>query len=225
VADTLSLFCVTKGEACVLPLLREQMELAVELGCEWVLGLDGPDALACAFIEDFGKVAKLVAVHSDGYLESVHDTVLAACGGDYVFRLDDDETPSMELRAWLARKGYTAHRHWRFPRQHLWETPQQFIANAPLWPDDQTRLSARQFAGGRTTVHAASPFGKGIRGQGTILHHKFLLRDLAERVAIAARYEAVKPGAGTGKFLAFAAPELAIPSLDLRAVAENAVVA
>ena len=208
-----------------MPLLHEQRELAQEFGAEWVLGLDGEDALAAAFVEGFSDVAKLVAVHSDGYLESVHDHVLGACSGEYVFRLDDDESVSIELRAWLARKGYTAHRHWRFPRQHLWGSTEQFLANAPLWPDDQTRLSARQFAGGRNTVHAASPFGRGIRGPGTILHHKFLLRDLDERIGIAARYEAIRPGAGTGKFLAFATPELALKSLDLRPVAENAVIA
>jgi hypothetical protein len=219
----LSIMVVTKGEQCVLPMIREMGDLALELGAEWVIGLDGEEALAVAMLEGWGDIAKLVVVRSAGYLESVHDTVLSVCGGDYVLRLDDDETCSMELRGWLARKGYATHRHWRFPRQHLWESTEQYIVHPNLWPDDQTRLSQREFAGGRTAIHCVSPFGKGIRAPGTILHHKFLIRPLAERIAIAARYEAVRKGAGTGKFLVFATPELAIEHLDVRPVAENVI--
>jgi hypothetical protein len=222
-ADALTILCVTRGEACVLPLLRQMGDLALELGAEWVLGLDGEAALAVAIEEDFGRIAKLVAVQSDGYLESVHDTVLAAAGGDYVFRLDDDESCSEELRHWLTRKAYTTHRQWSFPRQHLWATPGQFLVHPILWPDYQTRLSQRAYAGGRTTIHCPSPFGKGVKATATILHHKFLIRPVEERALIAGNYEMVKPGAGTGKFQVFATPEWILPQLDVRPVAETTV--
>jgi len=42
--STLSILCVSKGESCVIPLLRKLKLNAIEIGAEFVLVADGQEA-------------------------------------------------------------------------------------------------------------------------------------------------------------------------------------
>lgn len=205
---SLSVLCVTTADPPVLDLLRRMRDLARTLEAEFVLVADGPTAAET--LRD--QVAPpTLEVTSEGYLESVYEQAVAACRGDYIFRLDDDEAASPELVKWLAIGAYQAAPQWRFERRHFWGREGQYITNYQLSPNFQTRVSHRDVAGGRTTIHAASPWGNGHPGFGAIWHYKFLLRSREERAAQAAHYEAISPGAASGKFTAFTLPEVLDP--------------
>lgn len=201
---SLSIFCVTKAEPHAGAFLEEMRLLSLALGSQFVIGADGPDAERV--LRDLGFRRHLIRVDSAGYLESVHDQVLGACTGDYVLRLDDDERCSPAMLLWLRNEGYRIDHHWHFARAAMW-TPATLLVTDKLWPDPQTRLSLNGMAGGRDHIHAGSPYGQGTQAPGVIEHYNFILRPLAERRLKAARYEAIKPGAGSGGMLPFIVPE------------------
>ncbi len=209
----LSIMCVTKAEPFAIPFLQQMATLASNLDAELIVGLDGAwdddhptEVLGRWFDLGLPCIGGVFAVQSQGYLESVHDDLLRYCSGRYVLRLDDDERVSESMAAWLAFGEYRAEPHWKFPRAHLWGSPDRYIVNSPLWPDHQTRLSVREMAGGRTSIHCGSPFGGGAEAPVVIQHHKFLVKPLEERRAIVERYNRIQPGAGDA-FLAFSVPE------------------
>ena len=218
----LSVLCVSRGASFALPFVQAHDGLARRLGAEFVLVADG-DAAA----DRLRTIAEpRLTVHSRGYLESVLEEALGACHGEYVLRLDDDETVSEELERWLRACCHLAGDHWKFPRAWLWRDARQFLAMPPFWPDDQTRLSVRAKAGGRSFIHAGSPFGGGEAAPGAIEHHAFLVKRREEREALVAHYDRVQPGAGSA-FRGFYLPE-ELPVLrtntwpDFRLVAECA---
>lgn len=219
----LSILCITRAEACVLPFLHDMQRLAALCEAELVIAADGRPAVAALHTTGIWESVRLV-VNATGYLESVHDEAVAMCEGEYVLRLDDDERPSAAMITWLRDQRYCHTPHWRFPRVHLWSDPQHYLANAPLWPDYQTRLSVHALAGGRSTIHCASPHGRGTLAPVALEHYKFLIRSYDDRVAIADRYERIARGAGRGKFLPFQLPEDAFPVLDIRNVEQYEVV-
>lgn len=162
-------------------------------------------------------------VESKGYIESVLDDVLQYVPEGWVLRLDDDEQVSGGLFQWLEMSCYRASDHWKFPRAHLWGSPEYFLCTPPLWPDWQTRLSIKAKSGGRRTVHAGSPFGGGTECPFPIEHHKFLVKDRSERERIAGVYDRFAAGYGTGAgMLPFSLPELVFddPGAHLREVSE-----
>ncbi len=224
----LSILCVTKAEAYCLPFLQAFADLARVVNGELVIGADGADAFATMLAAPLhtGRPRMIVELASKGYIESVLDEALAACHGDYILRLDDDELASPAMITWLQHGRYRAEKHWKFPRAHLWGDRELCIMNAPLWPDHQTRLSVREMAGERRGIHCGSPFGGGVLAPCLIEHYKFIVKSSEERRAIAATYDRVMSGAGTGGFLPFNLPEQAYPqgTLDLKPV-EYAVAA
>lgn len=206
---SLSILCVSKAEPFALPFLAGMVHLGIAVQAEVVFAADGWDAYAK--LKDLNPT-KLVKVESRGYVESVLNAALDACSGDFILRLDDDERPSISMVDWLKDRTYEAEPHWKFPRAHLWRDETCFIASPPLWPDHQTRLSVASMAGGRTTVHAGSPFGGGAEAPVVLEHYKFLVKTTEERRAIAARYDRVHQGYGTGGMLAFNLPEEVWPA-------------
>lgn len=201
----LSLLCVTRADACVRPLLAEMYADAQALGAEFVLVADGDDAARLLTVQGLPVAA---TVNAWGYLESILDDAIDHCHGTYILRLDDDESIDDAFTSWLAVQAYHTSPVWRFPRRHLWQSPNRYIVSPPLWPDYQTRLTISAFAGGRRIVHDASPFGPGVTAPVAIDHFKFLIRDYADRKSIADRYENLRVGAGHGlKFRAFNLPE------------------
>lgn len=199
---SLSILCVTRLEPHAALFLSAMGTVASRVGAEFVLAVDGE-----APERGFPDADRVGYVHSKGYLESVLEDALTLCRGDWVLRLDDDERCSPMLANWLSTRQYVAHDHWKFPRAHFWPDECSVMMTPHLWPDHQTRLSVRGKAGGRTTVHAGSPFGGGEEAPVYLEHHKFLARSHAERLVIAMRYDRQIPGAGTGGMRPFSLPE------------------
>lgn len=208
----LSILCVTRLGDHAEPFLFAMGDLGAELDAEFVLAVD-------AEYENVvvpRTATTVVKVKSDGYIESVLDEAVAACTGEYVLRLDDDERVSPDMAAWLKAQDYFDTDHWAFPRMHLWPDESRYITNPPLWPDLQTRLSVKDKSGGRHQIHAGSPFGTGRVAEVAIEHHKFLVRDRAEREALMAEYRAIMPSADD--WAPFSVPELFSEQLETRAV-------
>jgi hypothetical protein len=205
----LSILCVTKGEECVLPLLHKLEMDALCLSAEFVLVADGEEAhrdLSHGGFDRLGKGSNIPIVHSKGYIESVLDEAIEHTNGKYILRIDDDESISAPMLDWLAGRKYESFDNWTFPRAHLWGDEKSYIVNSPLWPDYQTRLSARDKSGNRLAIHAPSPYGIGEIAPCPILHHKFLVRDYEDRKRILDGYESKQEGAGSGDFLPFSFP-------------------
>lgn len=236
---TLSLLCVTRADDCVLPLLANLESIAASLECELVVIADSLPALDKLLLSRIATADRNRVYHLDchGYIECVLDRAIDLCRGDYILRLDDDESISDGMHSWLLDRRYLTAPHWRFRRAYLWgraatdaapstissvSPVHTFIANPPLWPDYQTRLSTRAMSGGRHAIHAGSPYGPGELAPGVILHHKLLVKTLEEREAIGARYEAIQAGAGDA-VRAYSVPELVIgvENFELRQIVER----
>lgn len=185
-APDLTILCVTSGEAYAQPFIAALHDLAVhELRAGYHFYVDSP---------------------ASGCIERVLDKAISECPDGYVLRLDDDETCSPEMVEWLKAGEYRRADHWAFPRRHLYPTAEFYLTSPQLYPDLQTRLSLKQFAGGRTRIHEGSPHGTGQVAPVAIDHHKFLVRSLEERQALVERYEALQPNAGMD-FRVFSVPE------------------
>ncbi len=204
----LTILCVTRVGRHTRPFIEQIADDARRTGAGLVLAVDAP---VPPWMRDVG--ARVCRLASDGYLESALDDAVALCPEGYILRLDDDEILSGEALDWVGNGGYRAHDHWAFRRANLWPDAGRRIANEPLWPDLQTRLSTKAKSGGRQAIHAGSPFGTGEIAPGLIEHHKFLVRPRPEREALIERYDAVRAGAGAG-FAAFSVPELFAGQLE-----------
>lgn len=196
----LSILCITRNEPHALVFLRDMAMLAYNLGAEFVCVLDD-----CNKPDVYG--ARFASVKSSGYLESVLDEGIAACMGRYILRLDDDEKVSAPLFNWLVSGDYVNADIFTFARVNLWQDEQHVIANPPLYPDFQTRLTVREKAGGRGKLHSGSPFGPGVLMDYPIEHHKFLVRSYEQRKELAERYERIEAGGGLGEYKVFNLPE------------------
>jgi hypothetical protein len=196
----LAILCVTRFGAHAEPFLRRFRRLALTLNARCVIGADGP------IPRSLPDGCEIVHLRSAGYIESVLDVAIEACDASYILRLDDDETVSAPMLRWLRARAYERAQHWAFPRMHLWPDHGHYVADAPLWPDLQTRLSVKEFSGGRHHIHAGSPHGTGEIAPVPILHHKFLVRSREEREALLREYERIQPGAGE-MFAEFSVPE------------------
>lgn len=203
----LSILCVSKVESEVIDLLAKLHDTSVDLGAEFTLVVDG-DALTQEFVEKELGIKVAGVVKSDGYIESILDEAVSYTHGDYVLRMDDDESVAPDLFDWLTAHEYASFDNWKFPRAHLWQSDNRFIVNPPLWPDMQTRLSVRSKSGHRTGVHAGSPYGGGKLAPCAIIHHKFLVKSIESRRSIASTYDMFHVGYGTGpSMLPFSMPE------------------
>lgn len=194
---SLSLCCVSKFEPFSSRFINLMSNWCKKTGTEFVLALDAPDEPNLISRLKYPFPIPTTVVHSKGYIESVLDSVIDKCSGDYVLRLDDDEFMSLEMQKWLEKRDFKSDLY-TFQRANLWEDENHYIANTPLWPDIQTRLATKEKSYGRTEIHCLSPYGFGEALDYKILHYKYLIKDYRERKSIAERYEAVKPSAGLG---------------------------
>jgi hypothetical protein len=199
----LTILCISKIDRNSLSFINAMHLLAINLHAQFVLANNGNVPF-----DYYGWInTKVVRVKSLGYLESSLEEAVAACDGDYILRLDDDEAPSPAMVDWLYAETWQERDHWKFPRMHLWDRGNSVLLTPHLFPDYQTRLSTKEKSGGRTTVHAGSPFGGGALAPVSIEHHKFLMKDYATRAQIAAVYDDFSPGYGTGNMIPFSLPE------------------
>jgi hypothetical protein len=199
----LTIVSVTKGEMHAWKYLNTMGKAAHELGADFIVAMDG------FFASPYLKYGRPVYVKSEGYIESVLDEVMQKVNTDYVLRLDDDECLSVSLLEWLATGEYNQQDIWSFPRAHMW-TQTHFINEAPLFPDQQTRLTKKEYALGwvSNTIHHGCPHGIGKTAPYVIVHDKFLVKDYAQRKALAEHYETIKTGGGLGvNYKPFGLPE------------------
>jgi len=217
----LSILCVTRGEPCVASLLVGLADATHSLGAQLVIAYDHPGATDVRMsLLNMESPDVIIPVHSAGYIESVHDEAVAATSRGYVLRIDDDESISPAMLEWLSAGAYREYKHWKFPRAHLVRgLPDSYYACGPLWTDHQTRLSTREMAGGRNSIHCGSPFGGGRLAPVVLIHHKFVVKTLKQRHEIVARYNSVQQGAGDN-FRAFSIPEECISPLTIRPLSE-----
>lgn len=192
-------------ESCCVPYVKSMEELAQNLEARFVLATDGNLAFDRAI--SLHLKANLVMVTSKNYIESVLDDALYQCDGDYILRLDDDESASPAMQEWLKSETWTSADHWTFPRMHFWDGGTSILMTPHLFPDHQTRLSVKEKSGGRYGVHAGSPFGYGEVAPVAIQHHKFIIKTYEARRSIAAKYDNYSPGYGTGNMKPFSLPE------------------
>lgn len=159
--------------------------LAEKLEAEFVCVADG-EAAATALKDFFiyeNVVGLLVKLRSQGYIESVLDKALTFTHGHWILRLDDDERCSPAMVRWLTSKAYQRAGHWSFARPHFWPDAKTVVLEPGYFPDVQTRLSDRAHAGGRSRVHAGSPFGGGEPAPCCIEHFALIAKTREERIA------------------------------------------
>ena len=199
----LSILTVTRSEPHTPRFLRHFRAVADILSAEFVVAYDRVTTPNC-------DADRYVAVESSGAIEDVLVQAHAACGGEYVLRMDDDETLSPQAILSLAEWGglESDSRVYALPRANLWGDQWHGISSGSLFPDCQVRLMPRNYER-RTRVH------EGIIPDaifpGMMLHHKFLIKSREERLAIAARYEEKQAGCGSGHYLQFSVPEDCFP--------------
>lgn len=219
---SLSVLCVSSGDNHSRTFVRKLRDMTRGLQAEFVLVAHGDQAT-----ERFRNWAlpPTGTVHSQKpWVESVLETALTFCSGSYILRMDDDELCSPAMVVWLAMEEYKKADHWKFPRTHYWNDLETVLMTPQLFPDHQTRLSLRHKAGGRTEVHAGSPFGGGSDAQVAIEHYKFLVKSYDERRRIAMNYDSFRRGYGTNGMLAFSLPEDAYPGGALAASAGDGTI-
>lgn len=203
----LSILCITKAESYAFNFLNKMTDLACSLRAEFVIAADGGGAYTRCYNEALGE-HKLCMVQCTGpSLEEALDEAISHCSREYVLRLDSDET--FHGAQWLVDRKYLTHDNWAFTTYNLWQDRNHYITNAPLWPDIHTRLAIKEKSGGRTQLHAGSPWGMGELAPEPIgiKHHKFLVRNYQQRLATAERYEAFSPGFGLGFMRVYSLPE------------------
>lgn len=198
-----TLCCVSKVEPYSYRFLKHMSDWCVSRGWQFLLAVDG-DSYSIERAFDF--TSYVFPVHSDGYIESVLDKVIDRCEGEYIFRLDDDESISNGLSDWFDYYDWNRHEIYTFPRYNLWLDEQHYIPG--LYPDNQIRFATKAKSYGRNKIHNLSPHGFGYSvTEAPILHHKFLIKDYDERKRIAEIYEKIQVGAGLGNYLKYNLPE------------------
>jgi hypothetical protein len=131
------------------------------------------------------------------------------CHGDWVFRIDDDETPSPALLAALAGRDDALTHAW-VPRRWLWADG--WLDGDPWAPDWQLRLvraGAARFPGRlHIPVQADGPHAY---LEAPLYHLDLVVNSRARREAKARRYEELRPGLRLGGLplnAAYYVPEL-----------------
>ena len=213
----LTILTVTRAEPYAWALLERMAALSLQLSADLTICADGPEAMDALVASRIGERAYhsncIIRVQSKGYIESVLDQAVSACGDGYILRLDDDESCSPKMVEWLKAAMYLEHDHWQFPRVHLIQDEQHYLDDIQLFPDFQTRLSSKLKSGGRHHLHAASPFGGGTIAPVAIAHHKFLVKTYEQRQVISQKWH-------TGGMTAFSLPEDMGRPMNVRPVTE-----
>lgn len=203
----LSILTVTRFEKHTPRFLKHFRALADIFRAEFVVGYDRCDRVECDADVYF-------PVQTRGTIEHVLAEAYAACSGEYVLRLDDDETLSAkaiyELDQWSMNE--SDEKVYDFPRANLWGSESTAITSGNLFPDFQSRLMPKAKET-RTQLHQGL-FSDGVI-PGLILHHKFLVKTREEREEIAARYEQIGEGLGSGHYLQFSVPEKCFEKLEV----------
>ena len=178
--NTISVLCVTRGEPHTPRFLSHFSMVARFLRAEYVVCVDGG-----ADVDSFGGKVVQVDCSSCPTVETVLEEAVAACSGDWILRLDDDETVSLAMLYFLANFTFGSEAV-AFPRAHLWGDERTAIVNQEYWPDWQMRFSLREYAV-RKVLHEPPPKCD-LLAPACLLHHVYLVRSKEERKECAERY-------------------------------------
>jgi hypothetical protein len=211
---SLSILCVTNNEpAFAYPFIMAFRKLADRLGAELVLDLNRDKADTSPFR---GIADKEIETKPDTLQDLVLDMAIGECSGDYVLRMDNDESVSPALADWLATSDYQNAELFTFPRVYFWGDTSHYLNNPGMFPDLQTRLGRKELMTGCTSIHAGNPNGPGMVIPLALEHHNLLVKDLAKRREIAALYESISPGAGSKpEYARYNLPEDFYPEFEL----------
>ena len=177
---SISVLCVTRGEPHTPRFLHHFGLVAAFLRAEFVVARD-----RCDIVVDGAKVID-VDCSSCPTCETVLEEAVAACSGDWILRLDDDETVSFAMLGCLLAADLAKYEAVGFPRAHLWGDEQTMLTNADYWPDVQMRFSKREWAVRHTLHEPPARLDAGVPG--CLLHHVYLVRDREARRETAERY-------------------------------------
>lgn len=177
---SLSVLCVTRGEPHTPRFLHHFSLVAAFLRAELVVARD-----RCDVVVDGARTID-VDCSACPMIETVLEEAVAACRGDWILRLDDDETVSFAMLGCLLAADLSKCEAVGFPRAHLWGDERTMLTNAEYWPDVQMRFSKRQWAV-RRTLHEGPPRMDAV-APACILHHVYLVRDREARRECAERY-------------------------------------
>jgi hypothetical protein len=211
---TLQILCITNGEPHAGEYIGRMFMLANRLGCELILGLDRERAQTAGY-----PCHNFIKLTADTLQENVVNEAVSFCTADYLLRLDDDEVVSPALENWLDGGIYEmiGNKVYAFPRVYMWGDEDHILTNPGMWPDLQTRLGKRECMLGVDYIHAGNRHGTGQIVPYAIEHHKFLVKTHEQRQAIADRYEAIRPGAGSRpEYARYNLPELFYPVFETK---------
>jgi hypothetical protein len=194
---TISILCITNNQyEGTGDFIKKMAKFSKSIGAEFVLGLDRETAWKAPF----RKLADIALdLKANTLQEDVMDEAINSCSGEWILRLDDDETVSPALGEWITNLGYLIHGSplYTFPRVYLYPDEKHYLNNPSIFPDQQTRLGLKSLMYGVNYIHAGNPNGAGTYAPFAIEHHKLLVRSYDERLAIAERYDSIREGAGS----------------------------
>lgn len=213
----LSIICMTRGSSNSFEFLGNIGSIARQLQAEFVVGVDG--------IREWPAPLEwsVLPIQSNGYVESALNQLARHTHGQWILRLDDDESISPAMFEWLKERKYLGYPAWAFPTMALWGTKDKFIVSDPFWPDTHVRLTARHLAADwPDEPHGKPKWVKQAKvAPAAILHHKFLLKNYEERRRIADTYESKMEGGGHGRRLIYNCPEDVVDYVDLMPVLDG----
>jgi hypothetical protein len=202
----ISLLVVSKCEPHTDRFFTHYRAVADMLGIPWVLGCDRCSPPPCF------KADKVFSVCCKTTVEDVLILAFRQCETEWVLRLDDDETLSLQALSWLykwlqppSQRSAKAMKAIAFHRANLWGGESLRLAEPGLYPDVQVRLVRRDHEN-RTRLHEGLDCD--LVAPVDLLHYKFLIRSYEDRVKIADAYESTWKGAGYGPdYMKFNLPE------------------
>ena len=176
----LSLLCVTRGENHARRFLTHFAHVADLLRAEYVIGCD-----RCNIECSTAKIVRLDA-SSCPTVETVLEEAVGACSGDWILRMDDDETLSLAMLGYMLAEDWSKLECIAFPRAHLYVDEHHAIADPQWWPDWTMRLSPREYAVRHKLHEPAKKVTHLARAM--MLHHNLLVRGREGRREVAERY-------------------------------------
>jgi hypothetical protein len=219
---SLSMFAVVKDAARLLPALVSNMHQVAD---EIVIAVDTDDPADATvrqaqLIPDINRV---LLVHTGGSYESALNITAAACHGDWIMYLHDDELMPPSLIAELpAAMSQPLVEEWIFERKHIMSAGNGIIrwaTNYPLWPDPQVRM--RQHMAWRkepwpSGVHSVPPGKYRAMADNPLWHLKFVVKSHELRKQ---RYEVWRemPGGADPHFKVFSLPNESQYTLQIAA--------
>ena len=214
----LSIICMTRGGGSSYQFINALSLQAKRLGAELVVGHDeGFD-----FSTTLHMYTKFIPIQTSGYVESALNQLARHAQGQFILKLDDDESISPLMLEWLRERRYMGYPAWAFPSAALWGDEGHFITTPPFWPDTHIRLTAWHLAADwPDEPHGKPKWERQAKiAPVAIRHHKFLLRGLAERQQIADRNESKLQVGAHGSRLVFNCPEFVLDRVTISPVCE-----